>query len=144
MPDPLSEPATRGVVHVGLAVQDLAAVRAFLIDALGYRLLGDNPDYPASFVTDGITMLTLWQVADPATATPFDRRRNIGLHHLALRVPGEGLLALFDRVRDWPGLTVEFAPCRNRLDADGSHFMIAMPGGGIRVELFCSPALAGH
>ena len=47
------------------------------------QILG-NPDYPAVFVGDGLTRITLWQIKDPVTAAPFDRRRNIGLHHLAL------------------------------------------------------------
>ncbi len=28
-------------------------------------------------------MITLGQAEDPGSATPFDRRRNLGLHHLA-------------------------------------------------------------
>ncbi len=45
------------------------------------------------FVSDGTVMLTLWQAEDPATAIPFDRRRGIGLHHLALQVESEAALS---------------------------------------------------
>ena len=69
---------TLGVDHVGLAVKDLAASQRFFVNCLGWELLGGKPDYPAVFVGDGLTRVTLWQVEDPATAQGFDRRRNVG------------------------------------------------------------------
>ena len=135
---------TLGVHHVGLAVTDIAAARRFFIEALGYRHLGDLDDYPASFVIDGHTMVTLWQVADPAASAPFDRRVNVGLHHLALRVPTERLTALYEKLRAWPDVVVEFEPCRNAGLGDASHFMVGIPGGGLRVEFVCAPAVEGH
>ncbi len=95
--------------------------------------MGERPDYPAAFVSDGHTRITLWQVADPATSVAFDRRRNIGLHHLALKVPGRAALdALHARVAAWPGVVVEFAP---QLSGAGPkwHAMIREPGG-CRIE----------
>jgi catechol 2,3-dioxygenase-like lactoylglutathione lyase family enzyme len=124
---------TSGVDHVGLAVPDLARSRAFFIECLGWRLLGERPQYPAAFVGDGHTRITLWQLADPATCVPFDRRRNVGLHHLALKVAGRELLdALHARVAAWPGVVVEFAP---QLSGGGPkrHSMIREPGG-CRIE----------
>jgi hypothetical protein len=41
----------------------------------------------------------------------FDRRTNVGLHHLALAVADRvGLDALYERVASWRGVVVEFAP----------------------------------
>ena len=79
---------TRGAHHIGLTVPDLAKTRAFFIDTLGFAQVGEVPDYPAVFLSDGTTFITLWQAADPATAVPFDRKNVIGLHHLALKVEG--------------------------------------------------------
>ena len=79
---------TQGAHHIGLTVPDLAKTRAFFIDTLGFDQLGDVPDYPAVFMSDGATMITLWQAENPATAVPFDRKNVIGLHHLALKVDG--------------------------------------------------------
>ena len=59
---------TMGVDHVGLAVRDLAASEKFFTHCLGWTLLGGNADYPAAFVGDGPTRITLWQVEDPGTA----------------------------------------------------------------------------
>ena len=42
---------------------------------------GGAPSYPATFVSDGCTMVTLWRVAHPDEAVSFDRRSNVGLHH---------------------------------------------------------------
>jgi len=37
-------------------------------------------------VSDGEDVVTLWQVEARGKAIPFDRRANVGLHHLALAV----------------------------------------------------------
>ena len=129
---------TQGVDHVGLTVLDLEASRDFFTDCLGWSLLGGNADYPAAFVGDGSTRITLWQAADPATATPFDRRGNIGLHHLALKVASRGALdAAFAAVRDWPGVEVEFAPVPSG-GGPKIHAMIFEPGGN-RIEFAYDP-----
>lgn len=87
------------------------------------------------FVSDGAIMLTLWRVADPATASAFDRRANIGLHHLALAVADAAALdAAFDRVRDWPGVMIEFAPGLMRRGSAARHLICTIPGG-VRLEL---------
>jgi catechol 2,3-dioxygenase-like lactoylglutathione lyase family enzyme len=130
----MTEAITRGVHHVGLAVPDLDAAVAFFADALGWRVVGRNDAYPSAFVSDGTVMLTLWRVADPDAATPFDRRANVGLHHLALAVDDAAALdAAFERVRAHPGVAIEFAPGPIRPGAEQRHFICAMPGG-LRLE----------
>jgi len=129
---------TSGVDHVGLTVSDLTASRAFFTDCLGWTLLGENLAYPGAFVTDGTTRVTLWQVKDPGGHVPFDRHRNVGLHHLALRVPDMPTLeAVHARVATWPGAEVEFAPERNGAGPK-IHCMIREPGG-TRLEFTCIP-----
>ncbi|HZH10692.1 MAG TPA: VOC family protein [Microvirga sp.] len=120
---------TSGVDHIGLTVSDLDATRTFFTDCLGWTLLGENPAYPAAFVTDGTTRVSLWQVKDQADHLPFDRHRNVGLHHLAFRVADLATLhAVHARVADWPGATVEFAPERNGAGPK-IHCMVREPGG---------------
>ncbi|MBD3734330.1 MAG: VOC family protein [Sphingopyxis sp.] len=129
---------TQGAHHIGLAVRDVAEARDFFVEALGFDVAAERPDYPAIFVTDGTTLLTLWQVADPAGATAFDRRANIGLHHLALRVADlDALRTVFARVQNHPGTVIEFDPEPIREGATTHHFICAMPGG-IRIE-FATP-----
>lgn len=133
-----SESLTQGAHHIGLAVGDVAEARDFFVEALGFTVAAERPDYPAIFVTDGTTLLTLWQVADPAGAAPFDRRANIGLHHLALRVADlDALRTVFARVQNHPGTIIEFDPEPIREGATTHHFICAMPGG-IRIE-FATP-----
>ena len=125
--------ATRGVHHLGLTVPDLAAARRFFVQELGYQLRGEKPDYPAVFVSDGRTLITLWQVKDPGLAIPFDRTQNIGLHHFALAVDGDAALdALHERLARLDDVLIEFAP---ELLGDGPtrHMMVRIPGG-LRVE----------
>jgi catechol 2,3-dioxygenase-like lactoylglutathione lyase family enzyme len=129
---------THGIDHVGLSVGDLSASLNFFVECLGWRPLGENTSYPAAFVTDGSTRITLWRVSDPADFVPFDRHRNIGLHHLALRILTlDELHAAFAAACAWPGVQVELAP---ELSGKGPkvHAMIREPGGN-RIELSWDP-----
>jgi catechol 2,3-dioxygenase-like lactoylglutathione lyase family enzyme len=129
-----SQARTQGVHHAGLSVPDLAAARTFFQEALGFNQVGEAPDYPAVFLTDGSVMITLWQVEDPASAVPFDRRRVIGLHHLALRVAGrEELDALHREFAQRKDVEIEFAP-EPLGGGPTRHMMCAIPGR-IRLEL---------
>jgi catechol 2,3-dioxygenase-like lactoylglutathione lyase family enzyme len=122
-------PLTIGIDHV---VKDLAHARRFFCECLGWRVVGENESYPASFVSDGNAIATLWQVEDP----------DIGLHHLALKVVDRSALeALYARVVAWPGTVVAFAPERSG-KGPKVHFMVREPGG-TRIEFACvSPAAA--
>jgi catechol 2,3-dioxygenase-like lactoylglutathione lyase family enzyme len=125
-------PLTVGVDHVGLAVEDLARARRFFCECLGWRVVGENESYPASFVSDGNGIVTLWQVEDP----------DIGLHHLALKVVDRSALeALHLQVAAWPGTVVEFAPERSG-KGPKVHFMVREPGG-TRNEFACVSPAAG-
>ncbi len=124
---------TRGAHHIGLTVPDLAKTRAFFLDTLGFAQVGEVPDYPAVFLTDDTTMITLWQAESPASAVPFDRKNVIGLHHLALTVDGaDALDALHDKLKASDSADVEFAP-EPLGGGPAKHMMCAIPGG-IRVE----------
>lgn len=121
--------STHGVHHVGLTVADLAAARSFFVTQLGYELVAERPEYPAAFVSDGTTLLTLWQANEGAR--PFDRKRNIGLHHLALRV--DDLDALASRLGLLDDCEIEFGP--EPLGTLGVRHMMFRGPGGLRLEL---------
>ena len=128
---------TKGAHHIGLTVPDLARTRAFFLDTLGFEQVGERPEYPAVFVSDGAIMITLWQAADPRTAVAFDRRNVIGLHHLAFNVgDADALAALHGTLEGTDGVEIEFAP-----EALGEtplrHMMCTVPGG-IRVEFIAA------
>lgn len=126
---------TQGAHHIGLTVPNLAETRAFFVDTLGFAQVGEKPLYPAVFVSDGSTMITLWQAADPATAVSFNRKNVIGLHHIAFKVDDAAALdTVYGKVRDAAGVEVEFAP-ENVGDGPNKHMMCTIPGG-IRVEFF--------
>ena len=70
----------------------------------------------------------------------FDRRANVGLHHLALAVVEQiGLDTLYKRVSSWPGVVVEFGP-----EPSGAgpkiHFIVREPSG-VRIEFAFDPRL---
>ena len=125
---------TQSVHHIGLTVPDLVKTRDFFIDVLHFEQVGEVPDYPAVFVSDGTIMLTLWQAVDPATATPFDRKTVIGLHHFALKVDSlDTLKSLHQTLINTEGVEIEFAP--EPLDGLPAHHMMIYIPGGIRMEL---------
>ena len=102
---------TQGAHHIGLTVPDLARTRAFFLDTLGFSQVGEVPDYPAVFLSDGTTMITLWQAENPETSTKFDRKNVIGLHHFALKVKdAETLDRLHGELGSVDGVDIEFAP----------------------------------
>ncbi|MGJ3250785.1 MAG: VOC family protein [Elainellaceae cyanobacterium] len=125
---------TQGAHHVGLTVPSIDETRDFFVNTLEFKHVGEVPDYPAYFLSDGTLLLTLWQASDPATATPFDRKTNIGLHHFALKVDGlDTLKTLHETLTKTEGVTIEFAP-EPIGGGPTQHMMFYIPGG-IRMEL---------
>ncbi len=129
---------TRGLNHVGLTVSNLEKSVAFFVDTLDWKVAGGYPDYPSVFVTDGEIFVTLWQTTDPEKAVPFDRKNNVGLHHLALTVTGfDALDELHARFEETEGVVIEFAPELNN-GGPTKHMMIREPSGN-RIEFAYRP-----
>jgi catechol 2,3-dioxygenase-like lactoylglutathione lyase family enzyme len=129
---------TRGAHHIGLTVPDIGKTGQFFTGVLGFTQVGEIPDYPAVFLSDGTTMITLWGAVDPNTAVSFDRKNVIGLHHLALTVEdADALASLHDVLQSTDDVEIEFAP-EPLMGGPTKHMICAIPGG-IRVE-FVAPA----
>jgi len=129
---------TQGLSHLGLTVSKLDQTTRFFIDTLGWKLAGEKPAYPAKFVTDGKMFITLWQLSNLESAVSFDRKNNVGLHHLALSVASkEDLDILHERFQGVEDLVIEFAP---ELNGQGPtvHMMIREPSGN-RIEFAYRP-----
>lgn len=127
-----------GAHHVGLTVTKLDETARFFRDALGFETVREDPNYPSIFVKSGNLMVTLWQAEYPTSATPFNRKHNVGLHHLALGVASfEALEAVFKKVESYPGVVVEFAP-EAVGDGPAKHTIFREPSG-VRLELIHNP-----
>lgn len=125
---------TKGINHLGLTVRNLDQTTAFFTDLLGWTLLGRDESYPRTTVSDGYCRFTLWQADQSQPVTDFDRKTNIGLHHVALEVATkEDLFEIAEKVRAWPGIAMEFEP-EPLAGGPRMHLMFAEPGG-IRVEI---------
>lgn len=125
---------TQGTHHIGLTVPDINATRDFFVNVLEFKQVGDVPNYPAYFLSDGTSLLTLWQAVEPDHAIPFNRKTNIGLHHFAFKVEGvETLNTLYERLKTTAGVEIEFAP-EPLGGGPTQHMMFTIPGG-IRMEL---------
>jgi catechol 2,3-dioxygenase-like lactoylglutathione lyase family enzyme len=130
---------TRGVHHIGLTVPDLAAARHFFVQELGYQGCGEVPDYPAVFMSDGKTLITLWQVKDPSRVVTVDRAQNVGLHHVALAVADHEVLdALHRRLVSIDEVEIEFAP--ELLGGGPTRHMMVRIVGGLRIEFIAAGA----
>ncbi len=128
---------TAGTHHVGLTVPNLAIAMDFFQEGLGFDVVGEVPDYPAAFLSDGAVMITLWQAEKGEKATPFDRRQNLGLHHLAITVRPGALDDLHKRLESRDDVRIEFAP--ESLGGGATRHMMTRIPGNIRVE-FITPA----
>ena len=127
---------TSGIHHLGLSVADLEATTNFFVQCLGWSVVREVPAYPARFVSNGEAFFTLWQT-EPGSA-PFDRRKQVGLHHVAIRVTDQAsLAAMHERVSSFPGVVVEFAP-ESLGDGPAQHFMVFEPSG-TRIEFIWAP-----
>ena len=129
---------TQGLSHLGLTVSKLDQTTRFFVETLGWKLAGEKPAYPAKFVTDGKMFVTLWQASNLDSVVNFDRKNNVGLHHLALSVSSkENLDTLFERFKEVDDLVIEFGP---ELNGQGPtiHMMIREPSGN-RIEFAYRP-----
>ena len=124
---------THGVQHIGLAVSKLEETAEFFTKILGWEEVKRREDYPAIFVRDNALTITLWktQTDEPVK---FDRKTNIGLHHLALRVENkEELFQLLDVLKE-NQIEIEFEPTFIR-EGPSMHMMCYEPSG-IRIEFY--------
>ncbi len=53
MNEKVTTPLTQGVHHVGLTVPSLEETNVFFVETLGFKQVGEVPDYPATLVSDG-------------------------------------------------------------------------------------------
>ncbi len=128
----MSSALTEGIHHLGLTVSRLEETADFFKSILGWNEVKRMEDYPAVFVSDGTTMLTLWAIkAEPAIA--FDKNRNVGLHHVALSVADEAALHAVHERLETAGVPIEFGP---ELSGGGpAKHMICYEPSGMRIEI---------
>ena len=96
--------ATSGLNHLGLSVRNLDETTAFFTEVLGWSEVARDDSYPRNAVTDGKLRLTLWQVDPTLNGADFDRRANVGLHHIALQIDTSEAL---DIIAEPGGLRIE-------------------------------------
>lgn len=122
---------TKGTHHIGLTVSKLEDSADFFISLLGWKEVRRKEDYPAIFVSDGSTMVTLW-AAKEQTPGQFDKNKNVGLHHVAFKIQSEAdLKRIYKKLVD-NGVQIEFSP--ELLGQGPAKHMICYEPSGIRIE----------
>ena len=136
--DKSQQAVTQGIHHLALTVKDLPTTLNLFVNTLGYKKVGEVPEYPAAFVSDSQIMIALFQAENPQGVVKFDRKNNIGLHHFSLKLQSlEELDQMNNKLSAAEGVTVEFPP-ENLHGGPTKHMMCTEPGG-IRIE-FIVPA----
>ena len=126
----------KGVHHLGLSVSDLEATRWFFCELLNWKEVKRDPSYPAIYVANDTIMFTLWQCEEGANE--FNRRRNVGLHHVALEVDSEQELNdLYEKFQQVDNVAIEFGPTLVR-DGPAKRIMCYEPSGN-RIEFIWAP-----
>jgi catechol-2,3-dioxygenase len=127
----MTTPTTKGTHHIGLTVSKLEESASFFTSLLGWQEVRRNEEYPAIFVTDGEVTVTLWAIKEEPI-NPFNKNRNIGLHHVAFHVPNEkDLNDIYKNLLN-NNIKIEFKPEFLR-SGPAKHMMCYEPSG-IRVE----------
>jgi catechol-2,3-dioxygenase len=124
-------PKTQGTHHIGLTVSKLEESASFFNSLFGRKEVKRKTDYPAIFVSDGTIILTLWAIKDDRP-NEFDRKKNIGLHHLALQVASENdLMEIYQHLLK-KEVKIEFAP--ELVGIGPAKHMMCYEPSGIHIE----------
>ena len=125
-----------GIHHLGLSVSNLMASCSFFCDLLGWSQIRKLEDYPAIFVSNGVTTFTLWQT--DINPILFNRRRNVGLHHIALQLDSKEEMTELHKVLEKSDVALlEFGP--ELLRGGPAEHMMCIEPSGIRVEFIWAP-----
>ncbi len=122
---------TQGIHHFGLTVSKLKESANFFTSLLGWKIVKVKEEYPAIFVSDGTVMITLWAIKNQPVVE-FDRKQNVGLHHLALAVDNQNELDKIYNILKDNKVNIEFKP-ENLGNGPAVHMMCIEPSGN-RIE----------
>lgn len=126
---------TKGINHIGLTVSNLEETADFFIKHLGWTLVKKRDDYPAIFIRNNYLMITLWKVKSE-NPVKFDRKINVGLHHLAFELDSEIKLNQLYKKLKHNNIEIEIAPTIVGF-GPAKHFFCIEPSG-IRIEFYWS------
>ncbi len=120
---------TTGVNHVGLSVTDLEATKDFFVQILEFTVL-KYVEGGHAFVTDGTTMITLWQTAEQEANV-----KTAGLHHLAFQVESVAILRQIEERMKQKQIRLQFDGIGVRGQEGGYIALFCYEPSGIRIEL---------
>lgn len=122
---------TAGVHHLGLTVTNIERSKQFYQDLFGWKELGADPKMGYAFLTDGKTMITLWQQSQEA----YDKA-HAGLHHFALAVGSSDDLVRAEQVLRKKGVRIHYDRIVPAMEGAKESELYFYDPDGIRVELF--------
>lgn len=123
---------TKGVNHVGLSVTNLAETKDFFVEILEFQEL-KYVEREHAYVTDGNTMITLWQTAEEKADI-----KTAGLHHLAFQVESVAVLRKIEERMKQKNIRLQFDGIGVRGQEGGFIALFCYEPSGIRIELATS------
>ncbi|WP_408011455.1 VOC family protein [Pseudalkalibacillus sp. A8] len=123
---------TKGVNHVGLSVTNLEETKDFFVEILEFQVL-KYVEGGHAFVTDGDTIITLWQTAEEKADV-----KTAGLHHLAFQVESVTVLRKIEERMKQKNIRLQFDGIGVRGQEDGFIALFCYEPSGIRIELATS------
>lgn len=131
-------PVLEKIDHLGLSVLNLEASENFFVKYGGFKVVKRDAKYPSAFLKNDSIAITLWQVKDPDNAIRFNRKNNVGLHHVAFSVSSfKALDELYGELKNDKAVKIDFSPeLLNKGPA--KHMMVFEPSGN-RIEFIYRP-----
>ena len=128
-------PTHAGLRHLALNVRDLAAMRRFYVDLLGFAVEWE-PDADNLYLTSGVDNLALHRSAAPQAASPDGG----ALDHLGLIVREADDVDRWAAFLESEGVTIDAKPRTHR---DGARSCYFRDPDGNRVQIIHHPPISG-
>jgi lactoylglutathione lyase len=116
---------------LGLTVTNLDRSKQFYQELFGWKELGADPKMGYAFLSDGKTMITLWQQSQHV----YDKAR-AGLHHFALAVGSPDDLVRAEQVLRKKNVRIHYDRIVPAMEGAKEAELYFYDPDGIRVELF--------
>jgi catechol 2,3-dioxygenase-like lactoylglutathione lyase family enzyme len=129
----MSKPAHAGLRHLALNVQDLAAMKRFYVDLLGFAVEWE-PDADNVYLSSGIDNLALHRTAAPRS------REGSPLDHLGVIVREAADVDRWAEFLESRGVAIDAPPCTHRDGARSCYFKD--PDGNV-VQIIHHPPISG-
>jgi catechol 2,3-dioxygenase-like lactoylglutathione lyase family enzyme len=139
MSKPLTRPVHRGLRHVALNARDLAAMKRFYVDLLGFDVEWE-PDPDNVYLSSGVDNLALHRTVPAPPEAGSGGERGGALDHIGLIVPAAEDVDRWAEFLESRGVVLNARPRTHRDGARSCYF--SDPDGNV-VQIIHHPPISG-